>query len=685
MVGRASRVSFTSTIKSNRFRVGMGAFLVLLGGLALWQLRFGAWLVGASFDLPSLFAGGAMPEPVVIVSLDQESITALGGQKGQLPRSTHARLLDHLHADGARLVVFDIAFLETNAPGEDAALAEALRRCRPVVLDAERVASNDAHFPGERTQRPTPLLLEAAADWGIGWVNPDPDLVVRRLFTGINDEPSLAWRAAQLSQARLPELAWANRQQLWLRYYGSSGTIESVSYHKATNQPPGHYRGRVVFIGGKALPLPLGETSDLFRSPFTSWGDGQMPGVELVATMYLNLVHHDYLQRMSPWLEFGLLVLGAALFGGGLSLARPLGAVGLALGGIVLVAFGGLVLFWATHTWCAWMVVAGGQIPCALAWSVMYRTHRLSKAAAPAVPAPASSPPAGAPRWFPSQPDIPQHTLLRPIGEGAYGKVWLARDLFGGYHAVKVVYLAHFDHNPDPFHREFRGIKEYHALSDHPGLLRVSFVGECEPEGYFYYIMELGDDAKSRQPIDPQTYEPRNLEHDIKTRKQLPVRECIDVALKLASALDHLHRQECVHRDIKPSNIIFVKGEPKLADVGLVRHIVKAGGEVTRVGTPGYMPEKGLGTPAADIYGLGIVLYRMGTGLEVGQFPTLPATACAESDSQHLMRLNDIILTACAHEPAARYPSAAAFRMALLDLRRRLDGPPSDLTTLHSP
>jgi eukaryotic-like serine/threonine-protein kinase len=100
------------------------------------------------------------------------------------------------------------------------------------------------------------------------------------------------------------------------------------------------------------------------------------------------------------------------------------------------------------------------------------------------------------------------------------------------------------------------------------------------------------------------------------------------------------------------------------------------------VGTLGYMPEAGLGTPAADIYGLGIVLYRMSTGLEAARFPALPETLFDRSDLGQLMALNEIMLTACARAPAKRYPSAAALRGALLELKRRLDEVRPDAKTL---
>jgi len=58
-----------------------------------------------------------------------------------------------------------------------------------------------------------------------------------------------------------------------------------------------------------------------------------------------------------------------------------------------------------------------------------------------------------------------------------------------------------------------------------------------------------------------------------------------------------MHQQHLIHRDIKPSNIIFVRGVPKFADIGLVTEIATKGEEVTYLGTRGYIAPEGPGTP----------------------------------------------------------------------------------------
>src|SRR5207237_7428736 len=92
-------------------------------------------------------------------------------------------------------------------------------------------------------------------------------------------------------------------------------------------------------------------------------------------------------------------------------------------------------------------------------------------------------------------PAIPDHTLLRPIGRGAYGEVWLARNVMGTLRAVKIIWRRQFE-SDRPYEREFAGIQRYEPVSrSADGLVHVLHVGRNDPEGYFYYVMELADAA----------------------------------------------------------------------------------------------------------------------------------------------------------------------------------------------
>ena len=260
---------------------------------------------------------------------------------------------------------------------------------------------------------------------------------------------------------------------------------------------------------------------------------------------------------------------------------------------------------------------------------------------------------------------IPDHTLLRRVGKGSYGEVWLARNSMGRMRAVKIVCRQEKDRKC-PFERELAGIRKFEPISrSHEGFVDILHVGINEAEGYFYYVMELGDDELLGPQIEPETYSPKTLGTEITRRTRLPVDECLNVGLALSSALEALHKSGLVHRDIKPSNIIFVGGVPKLADIGLVADLSEAR---SFVGTDGFIPPEGPGKPRADIYALGKVLYEASTGQDRMHFPSLPENFEGAVDGEIFWELNEVILQACQNEPAARYETAAKMHEELLFL-----------------
>src|SRR5215831_4934006 len=181
-------------------------------------------------------------------------------------------------------------------------------------------------------------------------------------------------------------------------------------------------------------------------------------------------------------------------------------------------------------------------------------------------------------------PVVPDHELLKVVARGAYGEVWLSRNVIGTFRAVKVVYRASFD-NERPYEREFNGLQKFEPVSrGHPGLVNLLHIGRNNDAGYFYCVMEAADDLTGGQNISPERYRPRTLASEIVGRGRLSFPDCLSCGIALAEALSYLHARGLVHRDIKPSNIIYVGGIPKLADIGLVTQI---GTQATFVGTEG--------------------------------------------------------------------------------------------------
>ena len=329
-------------------------------------------------------------------------------------------------------------------------------------------------------------------------------------------------------------------------------------------------------------------------------------------------------------------------------------------------------------------------------------------------------------------PLVPNHTLLSLIARGSYGEVWLARSELGQMRAVKLVYRKRFK-DAKPYEREFAGIKRFEPISrEHEGFVDILQVGLNEAEGFFFYVMELADAApiegtrsqcsvisdqspasphlqtaspdlpsprpdlrspisELRSPIShlpsaisaPPPYAATTLLSEIQRLGRLPFDRVLALGIRLAEALEFLHRQGLVHRDIKPSNIIFVNGQPKLADVGLVADL---GDPRSFVGTEGYIPPEGPGTAQADLYSLGKVLYEAATGKDRHDFPQVgtaveemgaenvgePAPGIIEGEHPKvrggaLLELNEVLLRCCDRNTKLRYQCVA---MMLADLRR---------------
>jgi hypothetical protein len=102
-------------------------------------------------------------------------------------------------------------------------------------------------------------------------------------------------------------------------------------------------------------------------------------------------------------------------------------------------------------------------------------------------------------------PDVPDHEMVRLIGRGSYGEVWLARNAVGTWRAVKVVYRDRFK-DARPYEREFLGIQKYEPISrSNEGLVDVLQIGRNEAAGYFTswnWRTTPGQDERKNQLMD---------------------------------------------------------------------------------------------------------------------------------------------------------------------------------------
>ncbi|HXY30095.1 MAG TPA: protein kinase [Gemmatimonadaceae bacterium] len=268
-----------------------------------------------------------------------------------------------------------------------------------------------------------------------------------------------------------------------------------------------------------------------------------------------------------------------------------------------------------------------------------------------------------------------RYTLDRELGHGGMAVVFLARDLRHD-RSVALKVLRPEVSAEIGAERFLREIKLAAGLT-HPHILPVYDSGEAD--GLLFYVMP--------------NMEGRSLRERLDTKRQLPLDEALRVSREVASALDYAHRHQVVHRDIKPENILLHEGSAMVADFGIGKAL-SSGRSITQtglaVGTPAYMSPEQAGGDAdidgrSDLYSLGCVLYEMLTGEPPFTGPTAQAIIAKRfvSPVPRVRTTRDVpdtvdetVMRALSRTPVDRFPTAAAFADALLQISRP-DGAPS--------
>jgi serine/threonine-protein kinase len=198
------------------------------------------------------------------------------------------------------------------------------------------------------------------------------------------------------------------------------------------------------------------------------------------------------------------------------------------------------------------------------------------------------------------------YELLEEIGRGGMGVVYRAvQKSLGRTVAIKML-LRRDLATPADLSR-FRSEAEAAAQLDHPGIVSVFEVGECD--GHPFYSMQFVEGTTLAKRL---------------RQGPLPAREAAALLAKVADAVQVAHARGVLHRDLKPSNILIDGGgEPHVSDFGLAKRL-EADESVTHtgaiLGTPCYMsPEQAAGSrgdvgPTSDVWSLGAILYQMLTG-----------------------------------------------------------------------
>jgi serine/threonine protein kinase len=253
-----------------------------------------------------------------------------------------------------------------------------------------------------------------------------------------------------------------------------------------------------------------------------------------------------------------------------------------------------------------------------------------------------------------------RYLLERPLGRGAFGHTFLARDQTSGNEvAVKLLdpRSAADWKTFDLFEREAAVLRSlrHQAIPEVLELLREDM---GEGSALFFLVMEYVRGV--------------SLARMIEEGGSLDTKEVLHLFLELLDVLEYLHGRAppVLHRDIKPANIIVrPDGRPALVDFGSVRSVLAPDGGSTVVGTYGYMPFEqymGQASPASDLYALGATFLHLLTGRPPRDFVNhegrIDVPAILPGDA----RLARVISRLLLPSPTDRFQSAVAVRAALL-------------------
>ncbi|MGA2177388.1 MAG: adenylate/guanylate cyclase domain-containing protein [Verrucomicrobiota bacterium] len=384
------RLSLARRLKSKWTGPVVGTILTVAIGLLLLKSAFGQKLIFMSYDLPFIFRPTIYPQDVVLVYLDDTSYKALDqSETVPLDRRFQAKLIRRMTRERAKAVVFDIVFSDpspdTNIDNE---FIQAVKENGRVILSADKVPPTQ-NAPGisgvSQFVPPFDALGEVAAAVGSDQMPVDDDLMCRQHLPVMKDDAykSVSWTTASFLGVPITkdESQWYHPR--WFNYYGPDKGIPFLSYYQAlevdANFPEGYFSNKVVFVGARTLTKNFGERKDEYPAPFPNQNleNKFMPGVEIHATAFLNLLRGDWLNRFSPSAERYDIVLLGLLIGAGLALLRPFAAVRMAVFSVVAVALVDYILFLYFHYWFPWLIVALAQIPVAAVWSVSFNTVQL--------------------------------------------------------------------------------------------------------------------------------------------------------------------------------------------------------------------------------------------------------------------------------------------------------------------
>jgi serine/threonine protein kinase len=265
-----------------------------------------------------------------------------------------------------------------------------------------------------------------------------------------------------------------------------------------------------------------------------------------------------------------------------------------------------------------------------------------------------------------SPPRLGRFQIVRRLGRGAQGEVFLAQDTrLGRQVAIKTLRVT--GRQPQERAAQVQALlDEARIVSQlsHPGIVTLYDAGEDGGTPYLVFEYVEGETLAAR----------------IKRGGPLPAPDAADLAIQILRALGSAHAKGICHRDIKPANVMLAAGTARVMDFGIARLAsARSGASEPFTGTPAYLaPEYIAGrasTPATDVFSVGMVLYEMLAGVPAivgsNSFEVLnrqvnePFAPPSRHTSGIDERLDALVLKAIAKSPEERYPDARSLEDAL--------------------
>jgi adenylate cyclase len=238
------------------------------------------------------------PKDVAVIGIDDKTFDELNVQF-PFSRRLHARAIDRLKADGAKVIVYDVQFTEPSKnEDDDLALFDATQKAGNVVLATTEVDAKGGTdiFGGDD------LVREARARAGNGNFKADADGVFRRVAYQLNKLKTLAVVGAERAGAN-PDPDRFGDKGAWIDYAGPPGTVPTYSFVDLLKGrvPPEKVRGRVVVVG---VTAPVEQ--DVHA---TTAGGGLMPGAEIQANAIKTVLDDEPVRDLAGWAQVLLIAL----------------------------------------------------------------------------------------------------------------------------------------------------------------------------------------------------------------------------------------------------------------------------------------------------------------------------------------------------------------------------------------